>query len=431
MAVEDRSAVELYTAGRTAMEDGDAETALELITAAVTANPTNPGWRATLGRLLLDAGQSQEAIEELEQATGHAPHLSRMHILLGRAYDQAHLTSKAKSSFLQAIQVDNESPAAWTALGRFALAQGDLDTAKHAFSTVVALEPRQVIGYVMLADIAAREKNTEAEIRYRGIVADLRPDHVPSQIIHAASLMKAERFPEARKRYQLVATLQPDHAAASAIAEELGRWQTFGAPEGGLVSVDYYDEVYAKDNHYRENGASLQKAGHFELICDLLEAHNATAVLDLGCGPGQFAQFLRSRSQIPYLGVDYSRVAIRSAMNRAVPNAEFQVLDLTNSEIPPCPIKTSVICTEVLEHILDDEALLAKVPAGHPVYCSVPSFYTFGHVRYFKDGKEVEKRYGKYLDAFSVKEICLSAGTNRLFVFHGLRNTTNNNMEEQ
>lgn len=416
-------ASESYIAGRKALESGDSKAALDLIAAAVADKPDNAGWRATLGQLMMNDGRLDEAIAEFRRAAKDAPGMARLQILLGRALNQALQTPEAGAAFLRATQLDEESVAAWAALGRFAKEQGDFNTAKQSFSKVVELDPHNVSGHAALAELAAQEGDSRAELHHRGIVAELRSDHVPSQVLHASSLMKAGSFPEARERYLRVAALQPDHPAASAVADELARWADFGPPEGRVVSVDYYDAVYGKDNHYREDGAALEHAKHFSLICDLLDSDGAQSVLDLGCGPGQFAQYLRSRMPIPYLGVDYSQVAIHSATDRHVPDAEFRVLDVVACDIPDCPPTTSIVCTEVLEHVLEDEALIAKIPVGHPCYFSVPSFYTFGHVRHFGDEASVRDRYSKYFDSFAVTELPLGAGKNRLYVFSGLRNT--------
>lgn len=417
-------ATDLYIAGRRALESGDSKTALDLIVAAVADKPDNAGWRATLGQLMMDDGRLHEAIVEFRRAAEDAPGMARLQVLLGRALNEALQTPEAGAAFHRATQLDAESVAAWAALGRFAKEQGDFNTAKQAFTKVVELDPHQVTGHAAMAELAAKEGDSRAELHHRGIVAELKSDHVPSQMLHAASLMKAERFPEARERYLRVAALQPHHPGASAVADELGRWAAAGPPEGGVVSVDYYDAVYGKDNHYREDGAALEHAKHFSLICDLLDSDGAQSVLDLGCGPGQFGQYLRSRMSIPYLGVDYSPVAIRSATDRHVPDAEFQVLDITTSDLPDCAPTTSIVCTEVLEHMLEDEALIAKIPAGHPCYCSVPSYHTFGHVRHFADEACVRDRYSQYFDGFVVTEIPIGAGRNRLYVFSGRRNTT-------
>ncbi|GGC89909.1 hypothetical protein GCM10011512_16070 [Tersicoccus solisilvae] len=420
------SARDSYIAGRKALESGDSEAAFTLIAAAVSSKPDNAGWRASLGALMMTHGRLEEAIAQLRRAVEDAPGTARFRILLGRALNEANQVQEARTALLSATEVEADSVAAWAALGKFSRDQGDIDTAKRAFARVVELDPHQVSGHTALAALAEEEGDSRAELHHRRIVAELKSDHVPSQVMHAATLMKAGRYAEARERYQRVATLQPGHPGASAVVDELDRWASSGRPEGGVVSVDYYDAVYGKDNHYQEDGAALEHASHFSLICDLLVADGAQSIFDLGCGPGQFAQYLRSRSSIPYVGVDYSQVAIRSAIDRRVPDTEFRVSDIVASSLEDVPPIASIVCTEVLEHVLDDEALIAKIPEGHPCYFSVPSFHTFGHVRHFGDAVAVRQRYSRYLDDFKVTELKLGAGKNRLYVFSGRKKSTPN-----
>lgn len=416
-----RTASELYVAGREAMKVGDRDVAKELICAALEESPQNAGWRAVLGQLLLDQGHIDEAIRELQAAESDNPNLPRLQVLLGRALQAAGSDKEAGAAFERAVELDVESVAAWAALGQFAKSTGNAEQARHAYSKVVALDENRISAHAELAALAGERGDTETECHHRGVIADARPEHVPSQMLHGAVLIKVGRLREAQARFIHVAEIRPDHPGASAVAEELGRWIVEGQPEDRVVSVAYYDAVYSKDNHYREDGSELEAATHFALICDLLAEEAVESVLDIGCGPGQFAQYLRSRSDVPYTGIDYSPIAIELARERQVAGAVFQVLDITADDLPSTTSTTAIVCTEVLEHVRDDIALISKIPVGRTCYFSVPNFDTFGHVRHFDDEGGVRDRYAAYFDDFAVSTIPIGSGSNRLFVFKGVR----------
>ncbi len=114
-----------------------------------------------------------------------------------------------------------------------------------------------------------------------------------------------------------------------------------------------------------------------------------SSVLDVGCGTGELLCELRERLPgCSFLGVD--QAAQQVERNRGLfPWAEFQALDLSASALDRrCDV---VICSEVLEHVPDDERaldhlvamtgrhLLLTVPAG-PLY---PLETGFGHLRHY------------------------------------------------
>jgi hypothetical protein len=62
------------------------------------------------------------------------------------------------------------------------------------------------------------------------------------------------------------------------------------------------------------------------------------------------------------------------------------------------PWSTVYICSEVLEHLADDRAVISAVPTGHRLILSVPNFHDHAHVRVFADFNDIRERYGDLLD---------------------------------
>ena len=77
-----------------------------------------------------------------------------------------------------------------------------------------------------------------------------------------------------------------------------------------------------------------------------------------------------------------------------------------------------IICLEVLEHIENDLDVIDSLPSGKNLMMTVPNYNSFGHLRIFKDEKEVKKRYERFFKTFSVEPIKL-AGKNIIWLFSG------------
>lgn len=97
--------------------------------------------------------------------------------------------------------------------------------------------------------------------------------------------------------------------------------------------------------------------------------HVTGSVLDLGCGLGILAEFVEG----PYLGVDFSPVAIRLAGERNTnPHAKFMLADIC--QFKPSITYDTVVAVETLEH-LDDPSLVAALAirsAKQRIIVSVP-----------------------------------------------------------
>jgi trans-aconitate methyltransferase len=142
-------------------------------------------------------------------------------------------------------------------------------------------------------------------------------------------------------------------------------------------------------------------------------------VLDLGCGPGEFAAFITAAIPgLRYTGLDFSAVAVEQARAR-VRRAIFLQEDLTiGNNINAMPYDT-VIALEVLEHVDDDLAVLARLRSKARFVGSVPNFDAFGHVRHFRDAEAVKARYGGHISNLQVEPFHLD-GHAILFLMSGV-----------
>lgn len=186
------------------------------------------------------------------------------------------------------------------------------------------------------------------------------------------------------------------------------------------ASSSYYDAVFAESPKYAVSGQDSEYAPVWDRVVAGLRGQGATRILDLGCGPGQFAQYLSAVwPEVQYTGLDFSAVAVAKARQRN-PQHLFEQRELPVTDFVNLPAFDTVVCTEVLEHVENDREILAALPAGTAISASVPNFDAFGHVRLFRDEAEVRQRYGLLLDDLEVEAFAMSA-SNILWLMRGRR----------
>jgi 2-polyprenyl-3-methyl-5-hydroxy-6-metoxy-1,4-benzoquinol methylase len=124
---------------------------------------------------------------------------------------------------------------------------------------------------------------------------------------------------------------------------------------------EQYDKLYSRQsNAWRKRRLPFYR----KLASFILPTDN---VLDLGCGNGILASLSNWNK---YLGIDYSQVAIEQA-RRFCPKAEFICADIF--EYIRVTNYSTVVITEVLEHIIEDIKIIWKLRSGSKVIISVPN----------------------------------------------------------
>ena len=104
--------------------------------------------------------------------------------------------------------------------------------------------------------------------------------------------------------------------------------------------------------HYQIEARSRQT----ELI-GLLLLKTQDTVVDLGCGTGYFVSLIQQKAAIT-IGIDVDLLALRFAKGFCK-NQEFILADATSMPIRDRSVG-KLLCTEVLEHVTDDAAVIAE-----------------------------------------------------------------------
>jgi SAM-dependent methyltransferase len=182
------------------------------------------------------------------------------------------------------------------------------------------------------------------------------------------------------------------------------------------------------DGEFRSEGGQhyhkpYRKSAYYFLwtvLVDRVIRSGAQSVLDIGCGPGQMASFLRDRGLRKYVGLDLSPVAI-SLAKEACPEFEFVTASAFDTDLFTTVKYDTVICTEFLEHVNDEIRVIERIAGGTRFFGTVPNFPWVAHVRTFANCDEVSKRYGSLFNSFSVDAFESPVDGMTFFLMEGTR----------
>ena len=186
----------------------------------------------------------------------------------------------------------------------------------------------------------------------------------------------------------------------------------------------YYDEAFRTDQHFR---IPFYKSAYYPtwlVVADRLRRYGCTAILDVGCGPGQFAELVSDWDFTRYTGLDFSPEAIRMAQDRA-PRFSFKIGDIRDPRTYEGIAFDAIVCMEVLEHLHEDLRVIECFRSGARCLMTVPNFPWRSHVRHFESGEAVSARYGRFFQDFSVTRVKGVRGdTIQFYLLDGIRNAT-------
>jgi 2-polyprenyl-3-methyl-5-hydroxy-6-metoxy-1,4-benzoquinol methylase len=177
------------------------------------------------------------------------------------------------------------------------------------------------------------------------------------------------------------------------LARRLGLRKTAPPSQGSERSAQWYDAYYARDGDHHQRYNQSFYYFLWVIIADRLRQAGIRRVFEIGCGSGQLAAVLFEQGIEHYIGLDFSPGAIAMARQNAT-KGRFMVGDARTTTLHAEVEHDVVICTEVLEHIEDDLAVLGRFSPGKRCLFSVPNFDHESHVRRFRSADAVVGRYG-------------------------------------
>lgn len=155
-----------------------------------------------------------------------------------------------------------------------------------------------------------------------------------------------------------------------------------------LRTAEYYDDVFERQEVYR---CPPEESPYYPLWLAVLSLikDKAVRILDIGCGPGQFAA-LCAEAGHEYVGLDWSQVAIEVGEEGP---GEFHLVDLQQDRAYFKEDYDVATFIEFLEHVPDDLEILADIPRGRTIILTVPDYPGKEHFRFFSDLDQATRRY--------------------------------------
>jgi len=195
------------------------------------------------------------------------------------------------------------------------------------------------------------------------------------------------------------------------------------APLGDEQPSEYYNQ-FGRDSHLGLHYTRSQYYPTWLLIVDRLQAWGCSSVLDIGCGPGQFARLLHDNRISSYVGVDFNQLRIQHA-ERICPSYSFICRDISEDGLIEAQNYDAVVLTEFLEHVTGDLEVIQRIQPGASILATVPNHGGKAHVRKFESTEDVIVRYGTFIDNVKVRTVPLNeSGSSSLQFFEGTRNST-------
>lgn len=213
------------------------------------------------------------------------------------------------------------------------------------------------------------------------------------------------------------------------LGHSLGLWTDWeqklaaiNAIKGEEKGAEWYDNAFARSEGYHVHYTQSCYYFSWSVIADRIARYEAKSILEIGCGPGQFALMLHEQGLRSYAGLDFSPTAIAMARQN-VPSFQFIVDDARTSDIYSQFNYDAIVCTEVLEHVQDDLVIVSRFGTGKRCLCTVPNFPYESHVRHFANTADVHDRYARFFDSLTVTRLKGTRGpTEVFFLMDGVRN---------
>lgn len=328
----------LHLLGVTERQQGNAQAAADLIAQALAIDPMQPAAHCNLGAALQDLGRSEEALASFEAALRLKPDYALAWSNRGNALRQLGRLPDAVESYERALALRPAYPEAWC---NRAIALLDLGDAQAALaSSERALREKRPYAEAACVRANALFQLREFEAALAGfedaIAADARSFEAHTG--RGLALQRLGRPQEALASIDAALALRPRHArshqqraeallASGRRADAIAAYETARALAPDPAEIDFALAALGVGAAPRQAPAGYVKAlfdqyaGHFDrhltgvlfyrtpaLIGAALARHVEAAQydsVDLGCGTGLCAPFLRSRSRT-LLGVDLS-----------------------------------------------------------------------------------------------------------------------------
>jgi len=282
LAADDRHADSLHLLGVIARQLGRHETAVALISQAISLRSDVAVYHNNLGNALRDHGRLEEAMRSFRRALTIGPNLPDAHNNLGNALRDSGKLDEAVASYRHALTLRPDYAEAHNNLGIALAGQGKLEDAVAAYQCALAIKPDSAKTYNNLGN-ALRDlgRFEEAVASYRRALA-IKPDYAEAHNNLGTALAELGKLDDAAASYRRALALKPNFPEAH---NNLGiALRNLGQPAEAALC---YQRALALNSDYAEAHNNLGIA--FRHLGKLDEARRASArAIELAPGTARY-----------------------------------------------------------------------------------------------------------------------------------------------
>jgi tetratricopeptide (TPR) repeat protein len=176
--LEPRNAAAWNLAGKVAMAKKDYKVASDCLAKSVALQP-DMEVAYTLASAYLQQKKTDDAALVFQKMAQVSGDVAKMHIMAGRAFEQAGFPDKAEQQYLEAIKTDAKVSRGHYFHGLFLLVKNGWETtpqSREEFLKEVQVNPKDFYGNYFTGYILSTEKNYEESDKYLKVAAEANPD---------------------------------------------------------------------------------------------------------------------------------------------------------------------------------------------------------------------------------------------------------------
>src|SRR6266487_6668387 len=181
---------------------------------AITIAPKYVDAIVLLAQLRLRAGDPQSIITPLESALQLRPDVTQIRTLLADAYQGVGRSEEAASLIREQIKKTPQDSQSYLLLGVILKQQKKNDESRKAFEKAIELNPENVVAIDQLADLDFEAKAFSAVHQRADALLQKDPKSAPAYFIHGRSYVIEKNFPAAETALKKAIELDPNLGAA-------------------------------------------------------------------------------------------------------------------------------------------------------------------------------------------------------------------------
>jgi tetratricopeptide (TPR) repeat protein len=215
-AIQANPAISTYhiTLGRVYKDQGEMDQAVACYQNALTLNPNDAISHNGLGNVLFDQGRIEQAIASYKLALSFQPDLAIVHCNLGNALKALSRFDEAAQSYLNTIALKPDHLDACLKLGNLLYSLGKLDDAKASYDLALAIDPDVAETHSNLGNIYQTQGKLKEAVDSYYQALSLKPDFSEACNNLGNALHAQGKLDEAVSSFQQALAINPDYAEA-------------------------------------------------------------------------------------------------------------------------------------------------------------------------------------------------------------------------